>query len=519
MWGLDIATLLWCIPFLYALAALPAVSGAGIGRVWACAECAAAIGLGIVATALAGAAWQVYSLGRAIDLPGLGMASLISLLGWIILRFSRRYLEGEPGQARYVWAMLLTLASVSVVVITDSLLVLALAWLASSLAMHQLLTFYPDRPAACIVAHKKFLASRVADLCLALSMLLIHAHTGTLSLQSIASHVAHAGQLAPGLHAAMMLVALAVIFKSAQLPVHGWLIQVMEAPTPVSALLHAGVVNLGGFVLIRLAMPLSAAPAAQAVLVIVGSLTALLAGLVMMTRISIKVRLAWSTCAQMGFMLLECGLGLFELAFLHLLAHSLYKAHAFLTAGEAVAETRRRRLLPAAAHRGAARILANRLAAAPLAIVIVGLSAMTWERLTSQGALPKVALVAIGLGLAVLLWQENWRGLWRGMFAVFVLGQLYLGWHMVFGALVGLAPVPAPAWLVSWVVAIFGLLYAIQAWLMAYPTGALSRTLYPWAYAGLYLDERFTKLTFRLWPVSLPPHESLRLSPNDGKRP
>ena len=519
MWSPDIATLLWCIPVLCALAVLPVVSGAGVDRAWACAESASAIALGMAVTTLAAAAWQITSPGRAIDLPGLGMASLISLLGWIILRFSRRYLAGEPGQARYVAAMLLTLASASVVAITDSLLVLALAWLASSLAMHQLLTFYPHRPAACIVAHKKFLASRVADLCLALAMLLIHADAGTLSLQGIASHVAQAGQLAPGLHAAMMLVALAVIFKSAQLPLHGWLIQVMEAPTPVSALLHAGVVNLGGFVLIRLAMPLSAAPAAQAMLVIVGSLTAVLAGLVMMTRISIKVRLAWSTCAQMGFMLVECGLGLLELAFLHLLAHSLYKAHAFLTAGEAVAETRRRQLFPGAVQRSPALVLANRLVAAPLAIVIVGLSAMAWQQVTSHGALPAVGLVAIGLGLAVLLWQENLRGLWRGMCAVFVLGQLYIGWHLVFGALAGLAPAPAPAWLVAWVIALFSLLYAMQAWLLAYPAGALSKTLYPWAYAGLYLDERFTRLTFRLWPVRLPAHESFHLSLDNGKQP
>ncbi|WP_264836966.1 proton-conducting transporter transmembrane domain-containing protein, partial [Klebsiella oxytoca] len=126
----------------------------------------------------------------------------------------------------------------------------------------------------------------------------------------------------------------------AVLPVHGWLIQVMEAPTPVSALLHAGVVNLGGFVLIRFAPLLEQAGIARALLLVFGLGTAVLAGMVMLTRISIKVRLAWSTVAQMGFMLLECGLGLYTLAALHLVGHSLYKAHVFLSASTVVRQTR-----------------------------------------------------------------------------------------------------------------------------------------------------------------------------------
>src|SRR5690606_20955596 len=146
----------------------------------------------------------------------------------------------------------------------------------------------------------------------------------------------------------IVLVALAAILKTAQLPLHGWLIQVMEAPTPISALLHAGVVNLSGFVLLRMAPMLAQSDIAQALLVIVGSLSAALAALVMLTRISIKIRLAWSTCAQMGFMLMEIGLGLYELALLHLLAHSLYKAYSFLSAGDAVEQTVRQDYQPQA---------------------------------------------------------------------------------------------------------------------------------------------------------------------------
>lgn len=510
MMNIDTAALLWLMPLAYAVALLPALAGVGEARAWQLAEGSAAGALGIALGAVALAAWQGTTGNVSLDAPGLAMAALIGLLSWVILRFSHRYLQGEPGQRGYIAAMLFTLASVSVVFITDHLGVLVLAWLSSSLGLHRLLMFYADRPVACVVAHKKFLASRLADLSLALALVLIYAEAGTLSMQGIAAHVAASSSLAPGMHAAMALVALAVIFKSAQLPVHGWLIQVMEAPTPVSALLHAGVVNLGGFVLIRLAALLSAAPVAQTMLVVVGSLTAVLAGLVMMTRISIKVRLAWSTCAQMGFMLLECGLGLYELALLHLLAHSLYKAYAFLTAGEAVADTRRRQLFPSSAAASPLGLLTGRLAAAPLAMAAVWLSAIAWQAASSHAAVPAVVMLIIGLGLAPLLWQNTWRAMLRGTLAVLLLAQLYVGWHLIFSTLMKLPVSPVAMPLVAWVAICFVLLYGVQAWLLAFPGGRLSVALYPWAYAGFYLDERFTRLTFRIWPVQLPeraPHQ------------
>jgi NAD(P)H-quinone oxidoreductase subunit 5 len=110
----------------------------------------------------------------------------------------------------------------------------------------------------------------------------------------------------------------------------------METPTPVSALLHAGVINAGGFLLIRFADVMLLAPGVLAVLVMVGGFTALFGGLVMLTQPAVKTSLAWSTVGQMGFMILQCGLALFPLALLHIVAHSLYKAHAFLASGQAV---------------------------------------------------------------------------------------------------------------------------------------------------------------------------------------
>ncbi|MCA9764679.1 MAG: oxidoreductase, partial [Gemmatimonadetes bacterium] len=124
--------------------------------------------------------------------------------------------------------------------------------------------------------------------------------------------------------------------KSAQFPTHGWLTEVMETPTPVSALLHAGVINAGGFLLIRFADVMVLSPGVLAALVLIGACTALCAGLIVLTQTAVKTSLAWSTIAQMGFMILQCGLALFPLALLHIVAHSLYKAHAFLRASSAV---------------------------------------------------------------------------------------------------------------------------------------------------------------------------------------
>jgi NAD(P)H-quinone oxidoreductase subunit 5 len=514
----DPGLLVWSLPLLYVLAAVPALAGAGAQRAWPLAAGASVLA---VVVALGGAALALAAPGASDPLGHL-MVLLVATLGWVIVRYSRQYLAGEPRQPGYVAALLLTLAAVCVVVLADHLGVLVCAWIASSLALHQLLVFYPERIAARTAAHKKFLSNRLSELCMLAALYLVWADAGTLSISALAAQVAEAGHAGPMLQGAAALLALAAILRCALLPVHGWLIQVMEAPTPVSALLHAGVVNLGGFVMIRLAALISEAPFAQTLLVVLGAATAVLAGLVMMTRISIKVRLAWSTCAQMGFMLMQCGLGLYELAMLHLVAHSLYKAHAFLRAGETVADARRHALAPAPAPIAAGTRALLRLSAAPLAIALVAGSALAWHALLPGASTPWIVLLIAGLGLAPLLWQAEQRGLAgfvHGGFGALLLAQVYLGWHHLFHHLV---PTPdaagAPA-LALFAGATFAALYVLQAWLLAFPGGALSRRLHPAAYAGFWLDEGFTRLAFRVWPARLPQATlPAPLNPPSGER-
>ena len=216
-----------------------------------------------------------------------------------------------------------------------SALICSLAGFATSMSLHRFLLHYPNRVAAQRAARKKWVTARLGDTAMLVAMGLLFATYGTGDLATILD-TARSGQDADYSAWIAACLAVAAILKSAQFPMHGWLTEVMEAPTPVSALLHAGVVNGGGFLLIRFADVVLLSPLVLAVLVGIGGFTALFGGVVMLTQPTVKVSLAWSTVSQMGFMILQCGLALFPLALLHIVAHSLYKAHAFLSAGGAV---------------------------------------------------------------------------------------------------------------------------------------------------------------------------------------
>lgn len=274
-------------------------------------------------------------LALRIDAVAAPLLLLIAFIGWIVIRYTSVYLDGEPNEGRFMGWLCATLACVMLMVSAGNIGQLVLAWIGTSLTLHRLLLFYPDRPGAQRAARKKFVVARIGDTALLGAALLLWIEHGTGDIATILSAVTRDGpSTLDSLSAA--LLALAAMLKSAQFPLHGWLTEVMEAPTPVSALLHAGVVNAGGFLLIRFADLMLGAPAVLAALVMVGGLSAVIGGLVMLTQPAVKTSLAWSTIAQMGFMLLQCGLGLFALALLHILAHSLYKAHAFLASGGAV---------------------------------------------------------------------------------------------------------------------------------------------------------------------------------------
>lgn len=264
------------------------------------------------------------------------MFLLVSFVAAIVVHYSRNYLAGDADHGRFTKWLCFTLASVLLIIISGNLVQFALAWLATSIGLGQLLVFYRDRPAAILAARKKFIASRIGDLCIAVSIGILWEVFGGLDYGTLFAGAKAMTAPTPAISVAAFLLVSAALLKSAQFPFHGWLIEVMETPTPVSALLHAGIINAGGFLLLRFSGIISLSTPALDVLVLVGGFTALFGSVVMLTQSSIKVSLAWSTIAQMGFMMLQCGLGAWSAALLHIVAHSLYKAHAFLSSGSVI---------------------------------------------------------------------------------------------------------------------------------------------------------------------------------------
>ena len=427
------------------------------------------------------------------------VVALVQLLGWVVGSFSSRYLQGEARQTRYASALSAVLAAVHTLLVADHWLLLLAAWTGIGMALEVLLCHYEERPFARLAAHKKRVADRLADLLLLGAAGLAWHATGSGLVSAALVSAQASGSATPWeLQASAVLLALAVLLRTALMPVHGWLIQVMEAPTPVSALLHAGVVNLGGYVLIRCAPLIDASPVARASLVIFGVTGALLAGFVGLTRISIKVRLAWSTVAQMGFMVMECGLGLYTLALLHLLGHSLYKAQAFLAASGIVRATRRQALLAPSAPASRA------LWSAPLwALLGVG-SVQALAAALHLGTWPLWWSAVLALAWGPAFWGAAGAG--RSRWVAALAGTAGLAGAAVLGHVLplGLADTAADTGLLSGVLKAItlggmGLMYAGLAVLQRAPRPM--EGLRRWSYAGFYVDEWFTRLTLRLWPV------------------
>jgi NAD(P)H-quinone oxidoreductase subunit 5 len=269
-----------------------------------------------------------------IDALSMVMYNMIAILGFVVLRFSFNYLDGDKRHAIFLGRMTTTIAAVQLLVLAGNLIVLFFGWLIASLALHKLILFYADRSKAQNAAKKKFIIARLSDISLLVSFILLYVQFETGNLTNIFTAIQDVNfQASSTLELAVFFLVLAAIFKSAQFPTHGWLIEVMETPTPVSALLHAGLLNAGPFIIIRMAFLMDAVYFAPIVLIIVGAISAIYGSVVYITQPSVKTALSYSSVAHMGFTLMTCGFGVYAAAMLHLTGHSFYKAHAFLSSG------------------------------------------------------------------------------------------------------------------------------------------------------------------------------------------
>jgi len=404
---------------------------------------------------------------------------LVLMLAFVVLRYSWSNFRLDPRRGQFMTYLSLCITAVVVLIVTNHILLFLAAWIAISLLLHQLLMFYPQRPRAVLAAHKKFILARFSELFLATALVLIYLQTETLFIDQ---SMAIISQQERGwyLEFAALSLVMAALIKCAQLPLHGWLIQVVEAPTPVSALLHAGIINLGGLLLLVTTPVWSDSQLAVWWLCLVAAISSCVAALIMTTRISIKVRLAWSTSAQMGLMLVEIGLGYYELALLHLVAHSIYKAHAFLSVSEV-----------AYIKQPQARSIFR------VALVFIGFQAMTIGLALLVSGQPKwVPSALLAMALASLwLNLSHWRvRLWMSgvlLVAYFALSLTVKSFFLV-------APQIAALELV--VAAILNI-FAVSYWIIHHtPQYRLSQRWFISLNAGLYLDEWLTRLVLWLWP-------------------
>ncbi len=443
---------------------------------------------------------------------------LISFLLTVVARYSINYLAGEPAQGRFTKWLCLTGGSVLGIVISGNLVQFAVAWCATSLCLHQLLLFYPQRPGAVLAARKKFIVSRLGDACLLAAILLAYElfHTWNFAaLFEAAKQWQTTGSSAHalGLNALCFVLVAGAMLKSAQFPFHSWLPDTMETPTPVSALMHAGIINAGGFLIIRLNPLVTLSPAAMSTLALFGAFTALFASLVMLTHASVKRALAFSTVAQMGFMMLECGLGAFGLAALHLVAHSLYKAHAFLASGNIVSMAK------------SAWTPKEKPSAQPLMLltafaVAVGFSLLgSWLFRLDYSHEP--ALFVLGgtftMALAYTLWNlwsqsPNLKLAVGGSIFAGAIATVYFSLHKIFGQLL-VQDAWSNALLNSWpgaaliatLLGLFLLVLVIQTELPVWANRPFFQACYVHARNGFYFNTLANRLVSTVWPVKPSP--------------
>jgi len=273
------------------------------------------------------------------------MAFVVSGISLVVHVYSIRYMAEEPGYPRFFVLLDLMTAALLLMVSAGDLITLLIAWHLIGVLLYFLLGHDTASQSAHRYASWTLLTYRFGDLPLLLAAGLLYHAFGTWSLPDIFAQLRSAPdtQTLFGLslaETAASLVALAAFARSAQFLLHTWLPYTMSGPTPVSALMHAGIVNAGGFLINRFAPLFVSTSDVLHWIFIVGLITAVIGSVLMLAQNDIKKALGYSTMGQMGFMIMECGVGAFSLAVYHLIAHGLFKGTLFLGAGGVIHEAR-----------------------------------------------------------------------------------------------------------------------------------------------------------------------------------
>ena len=293
-------------------------------------------------------------IGLMLDPMGAAMTAMVAFVAFWIFVYSVAYMKEDPRRPRFFGFLSLFSGAMLLLVLSNSLLLLFMAWELVGVASFLLIGYYFNKPSAAAAAQKAFLTTRVGDLLFFLGMIWLHAQSGTLLfydsgrglLESGALHGLAGATTVGGLAvstAATLLLLGGAMGKSGQMPLHAWLPDAMEGPTPVSALIHAATMVAAGVFLVARTHPIFGAAADAAGLTAslsatawVGAITALLAALCAIGQTDIKRLLAWSTISQLGFMMIALGTGGVAAGLFHLIAHAFFKALLFLSAGSVI---------------------------------------------------------------------------------------------------------------------------------------------------------------------------------------
>ena len=294
---------------------------------------------------------ETLSLGLLLDPLGAGMVLMVSFVSLLIFIYSVGYMKEDPNFTRFFCFLSLFSAAMLGVVLSNSLLLTFICWELVGLASYLLIGFWFHKPEAAAAAKKAFLTTRIGDMGFLLGMLWLYSASGTLlfydngngcleqaALTAMATKTACMGLAVSNCIA--LLIFCGAAGKSGQFPLHVWLPDAMEGPTPVSALIHAATMVAAGVYLVARMFPLFSATGTVTVALTtvawIGAFTALFAALIAVAQTDIKRILAYSTVSQLGFMMLALGVGSVTAAMVHLIAHAFFKALLFLGAGSVI---------------------------------------------------------------------------------------------------------------------------------------------------------------------------------------
>src|SRR5256712_309944 len=273
-------------------------------------------------------------LGFVLDALSKTMLMLVSGVGLLIHIYSLGYMREDKGKSRYFAALSLFMFAMFGIVISNNFVMLFIFWELVGFTSYVLIAHWFERDAAAEAAKKAFLTTRVGDFGFMIGILMVWISTGSIVFDDIVPQLSKITSNPGYLTAAALLIFCGAVGKSAQFPLHVWLPDAMEGPTPVSALIHAAtMVAAGVYMLVRVAFIIQASQTALLIIAWIGTITAVMAALMATQQNDIKRILAYSTLSQLGYMVMAIGLASNEAAMFHLFTHAFFKALLFLAAG------------------------------------------------------------------------------------------------------------------------------------------------------------------------------------------